>query len=69
MTETYELCARDSRQVPHHQPATEQFKDKINLIPYRQFNSKGQRVWSNLMSADWAWSQVVRIVFHNFAWH
>ncbi|KAH9954257.1 hypothetical protein BJV74DRAFT_880185 [Russula compacta] len=40
MSETYELCARDSRQVLHHQLATEQFKDKINLIPYRQFNSK-----------------------------
>ncbi|KAI0004338.1 hypothetical protein BJV74DRAFT_876020 [Russula compacta] len=52
MSETYELCARDSRQVLHHQLATEQFKDKINLIPY---------LWSNLMSADWAWSQADEI--------
>lgn len=69
MTETYELCARDSQQVLHHQLATDQFKDKINLIPYHQFNSKEQQVWSNLMSADWAWSQAVHIVFPNFAWY
>lgn len=59
MTETYELCTRDARQVLQHQLASAQFKDQINLVPYRQFNSKGQRVWSNLMSADWAWSQAV----------
>jgi len=63
MTETYSLCARDSRQVLQHQLASAQFKDKINLIPYRQFDGKNQRVWSNLMSADWAWSQAVRTVF------
>jgi hypothetical protein len=63
MTETYDLCTRDSRQVLHHQLATKQFKDKINLTPYRQFNSKGQRVWSNIMLADWAWSQAVCTLF------
>ena len=67
MTETYELCARDSRQVLHHQLATEEFKDKTNYVPYRQFDSTHQRVWSNLMSADWAWSQAVRTMFANIA--
>ncbi|KAH9965083.1 hypothetical protein BJV74DRAFT_911363 [Russula compacta] len=38
--------------VLHHQLVTKQFKDKINLIPY---------LWLNLMSADWAWSQVDEI--------
>jgi hypothetical protein len=61
MTQTYELCARDSRQVLLHQLKTTQFtKDKINLSPYRQFDSNHQRTWSNLMSADWAWTQAVR---------
>jgi hypothetical protein len=59
MTETYELATRDTRQVLHHQLGTKEFKDKINLVSYRQFNGKGQRVLSNLMSADWAWSQAV----------
>jgi hypothetical protein len=64
MTETYSLCTRDARQVLGHQLATTQFKDQFNLAPYRQFDNKGQRVWSNLMSADWAWSQAVRTVFY-----
>ncbi|KIM80298.1 hypothetical protein PILCRDRAFT_9821 [Piloderma croceum F 1598] len=57
MTETYQLCTRNSRQVLHHQLATSQFKDTINLSPYCQFDSTGKRVWSNLMSVDWAWIQ------------
>ncbi|KAJ7483958.1 hypothetical protein B0H11DRAFT_2416136 [Mycena galericulata] len=57
MTETYELCARDSRKVLHQQLANPDFKDKIDYSPYRQFDTDGQRVWSNLMSGDWAWKQ------------
>jgi len=60
MTETYELCTRDTRKVLHRQLETTHFKDKINLTPYRQFDGNGQRTWSNLMSADWAWTQAVR---------
>lgn len=60
MTQTYELCARDTQQVLHHQLETTQFKDKISMTPYRQFDGNGQRTWSNLMSADWAWTQAVR---------
>ena len=59
MTQTYELCAQDTRQVLHHQLETTQFKDKIKLTPYRQFDGNGQRTWSNLMSADWVWTQAV----------
>jgi hypothetical protein len=59
MTETYELCTRDSRVLLHHQLATTDFKDKFNYKPYRQFNHKGDRVWSNLMSAEWAWKEAV----------
>jgi hypothetical protein len=60
MTEVYQLCTRNSRQVLHHQLATSEFHDKINYVPYCQFNSTGERVWSNLMSAEWSWSQAVR---------
>lgn len=59
MLETYELCTRDSRAVLHHQLATTDFADQFNYKPYRQFNSKGDRVWSNLMSGDWAWKEAV----------
>ncbi|KAJ7470114.1 hypothetical protein B0H11DRAFT_1730665 [Mycena galericulata] len=57
MTETYELCARDSRKILQQQLANPDFKDKIHYSPYRQFDVQGKRVWSNLMSGDWAWKQ------------
>jgi hypothetical protein len=60
MTETYELCCRDSRQVLHQQLATSDFKDKFNPVPYQQFTPAGRRVYSNLMSGDWAWHQAVQ---------
>ncbi|KAJ6626343.1 hypothetical protein B0H10DRAFT_2304020 [Mycena sp. CBHHK59/15] len=53
----YELCTRNLRQVLHHQLGTRSFKDHVYMIPYRQFNHRGKRVWSNLMSGDWAWKQ------------
>ena len=65
MTETYELCTRDSRTLLHHQLATTDFADKFNYKPYRQFNHKGDRVWSNLMSGDWAWKEAVCFYLHN----
>ncbi|KAJ6579813.1 hypothetical protein B0H10DRAFT_2341961 [Mycena sp. CBHHK59/15] len=57
MTQDYELCTRDVRQVLHQQLATSAFRDQVDLVPYRQFNHSGHRVWSNLMSGDWAWKQ------------
>jgi hypothetical protein len=60
MTETFDLCARDSQVVLHNQLASSEFKGNTNFVPYQQFDRKGRRVWSNLMSADWAWKQAVR---------
>ncbi|KAJ7646325.1 hypothetical protein DFH06DRAFT_1270859 [Mycena polygramma] len=57
MTQSYNLCTRDTRQILHNQLGTTAFKDHVNLVPYRQFNHGGKRVWSNLMSGDWAWKQ------------
>ncbi|TFK72006.1 hypothetical protein BDN72DRAFT_855779 [Pluteus cervinus] len=57
MMETYELCVRDSRQLLHFQLATPTFRDDIHYTPYQQFDQDGGRVWSNLMSGDWAWEQ------------
>ncbi|KAJ7678403.1 hypothetical protein B0H17DRAFT_1139464 [Mycena rosella] len=57
MTQTYDLCTRDTRQLLRNQLGTTAFKGHINMVPYRQFNHGGKRVWSNLMSGDWAWKQ------------
>ena len=61
MTETYELCTRDSRILLHNQLATSDFADAIDYKPYHQFDHMGDRVWSNLMSGDWAWNEAVCI--------
>ncbi|KAJ7939434.1 hypothetical protein B0H13DRAFT_2648517 [Mycena leptocephala] len=57
MTQAYELCTRDVRKLLHHQLGTSTFKDDVDYVPYQQFNHGGNRVWSNLMSGDWAWKQ------------
>jgi hypothetical protein len=58
-TETYELVVRDIRIVTQHQLSTTDFKDSFNSRPYLQFNHKGERVLSNLMSGDWANNEAV----------
>ncbi|KDQ50016.1 hypothetical protein JAAARDRAFT_211946 [Jaapia argillacea MUCL 33604] len=57
MTETYELCMRDARLVLQNQLMTQSFKKEQNKVAYCQFNKAGKRVYSSLMSADFAWSQ------------
>lgn len=60
MTETYELCTRNSRTLLHHQLSTTDFCDAFHTRPYRQFNHKNDCVWSDLMSGDWSWNEAVR---------
>ncbi|KAF6755243.1 hypothetical protein DFP72DRAFT_811830 [Ephemerocybe angulata] len=57
MTQEYELCYRDSRQVLHNQLATADFASDFDPAPYRQYQGNGERIWSNLMSGEWAWRQ------------
>ncbi|TFK17085.1 hypothetical protein FA15DRAFT_553625, partial [Coprinopsis marcescibilis] len=60
MTEEYELCVRDAREALRHQLSTTEFVNQFETRPYRQFEAHGmqQRVWTNLMSGDWAWEEV-----------
>ena len=59
MEEAYNLDARDILAVVREQLATLVFKDQIDYVPYQEFNSTGERIWSNLMSAQWAYQQAV----------
>lgn len=59
MTQTYELYARDPRHVLQQQLSTPEFADHFTPIPYHQFKPDGERIFSNLMSGDWAWDQAV----------
>lgn len=67
MTEIYEFCFRNIRQVLHQQLASPNFKSKTHYVPYRQFNRQKRRVYSNLMSGDWAWKQAVSTIQLNLA--
>ncbi|KAH9959507.1 hypothetical protein BJV74DRAFT_880099 [Russula compacta] len=68
MTEMYELCCQDTQCVLHQQLSMSDFKDKINLTPYQQFNSSGKWVYSNLMLGDWAWNHA-DIITEDLATH
>lgn len=60
MDESYELWTRDIRLLLHSQLASTDLQDEFNPAPYRQFSEQGDRIYTNLMSANWAWSQAVR---------
>lgn len=59
MMQTYQLCTRNSCLLLQHQLANGDFKSQFDYKPYRQINHRNDRVWSNLMSADWAWAEAV----------
>ncbi|KAF8999699.1 hypothetical protein BDQ17DRAFT_1391507 [Cyathus striatus] len=57
MTATYQLCTCDAHDLLHQQFSDLSFKDTTHYMPHMQF-ADGKWVRSNLMSGDWAWSQV-----------
>ncbi|KAE9384731.1 hypothetical protein BT96DRAFT_1095978 [Gymnopus androsaceus JB14] len=56
MTQEYDLCVRDVKDLVHELLRTEDFNGKFHYQPYKQFEN-GERRFSNLMSAEWAWKQ------------
>ncbi|KJA18005.1 hypothetical protein HYPSUDRAFT_145683 [Hypholoma sublateritium FD-334 SS-4] len=64
MEETYELNTRDVLLVLEQQLATSEFDGQIDYVPYREFTAKGDRIYSNLMSAHWAYREAT---FSNYA--
>ena len=59
MEQEYKLNTCNVVEVIQEQLATSDFTSQINYIPYKEFNNKGERVWSNLMSGHWAFMQAV----------
>ncbi|KAF8157500.1 hypothetical protein BJ912DRAFT_866975 [Pholiota molesta] len=57
MTQTYELCTRDSSKLLQNQLATTDFANDFDYKPYREFDHQGDCLWSNLMSSEWAWKE------------
>jgi hypothetical protein len=59
MLETYELITRDVRLLIREQIASATFDGQFDYCPYQEFDKDGNRRWSNLLSAVWAWTQAV----------
>lgn len=63
MLESYHLCFRDPRDILLNQIASPGLQGHFDYTPYMQFNRKGDRVWSNLMSGAWAWQEAVTVFY------
>ena len=56
---TYEVVFRDPQILLDHQLSNPEFKNHIDYSPRLVYGENGQRVWSNLMTGNWAWNQCV----------
>lgn len=66
MTSEFEVWYRDPPAVLESQLANPNFNNKFHAAPYREYMPDGERVWSDMMSANWAWKQAVRLkVFYS----
>jgi hypothetical protein len=60
MTKKFELVTRDICHVLREQIACTSFDGHWDYLPFRDFNGAGDRVWTNLMSGEWAAKEAVR---------
>ena len=56
---TYEVVFRDPQTLLDHQLSNPEFKNHIDYSPKLVYGENGQRVWSDLMTGNWAWNQCV----------
>jgi hypothetical protein len=56
---TYEVVFRDPQKLLDHQLSNPEFKNHIDYSPKLVYGEDGQRVWSDLMTGNWAWNQCV----------
>ncbi|KAH6904373.1 hypothetical protein BKA70DRAFT_1193076 [Coprinopsis sp. MPI-PUGE-AT-0042] len=61
MTQKYDLCLRDTRHVIKNTLSTTDYAKEFNTQPYQQFHHNDDRMYSNLLSGDWAWREADKI--------
>ncbi|KAI6102381.1 hypothetical protein EDD16DRAFT_1696647 [Pisolithus croceorrhizus] len=54
---TYEVVFHDPQILLNHQLSNPGFKNHTDYSPQLVFGEKGQHVWSDLMTGNWAWNQ------------
>jgi hypothetical protein len=59
METSYELNTRDVLAVLEQQILTTEFNGQFEYSPYQEYDSEGDRVYSNLMSGYWATREAV----------
>ena len=62
MEEEYELNSRDALQLLEIQISDSEFDGKFDYGPFEEFDGDGNRVYSNLMSGQWASQEGVRFI-------
>jgi Plavaka transposase len=68
MEQTYDLNLRDMLGLLEQQLASTEFDGQFEYTPFQEFDSKGDHVYSHLMSAFWANREAVcSLVHHTFS--
>jgi hypothetical protein len=55
----YDVWYRDPHELLRNQLSNPEFAGGIDYAPRRVFGEQGQRVWTDLMTGNWAWGQCV----------
>ena len=61
MLEEHTIWYRDPKRTIEALLKNPDFRGEMAYSPYREYNNEGKRVYKNLMSGDWAWTQAVRV--------
>ena len=59
MQVTYELSVRNVLSVFEEQLTLKEFDGHFEYTPYKEYDEKGFRIYSNLMSGNWAFHEAV----------
>jgi len=65
----YEVWYRDPLLVMEQQIGNPMFAGQIDFAPKRVFDKDRKRIYTDLMSGEWAWKQAVSILFFSFIFH
>ena len=63
MDAEYEVWYCNPKQLIKTMLACPDFANKFNYSPFQEYNADGNHHFQNLMSGNWAWKQVVCIIF------
>lgn len=56
----YVVHTRNALRVAENMSTSADFKNAWHTRPYEQYDANGSRVFSDVMSASWAWKEAVR---------